>query len=202
MWLRRRRESAGLSQEELAELAGLAMRTVSNLESQRIRRPHSSSLQKLADALGLSPRASAELRTRFQPGNGSRASQHRLPDTIESRPDGGPAAVPRQLPPTVPSFVGRSTELAQLDRWLAEARREVAASSAIFGIGGLAGVGKTALALCWAHRVAREFPDGQLYVTLGGHLRPARSAGRLTRPRRSARFSLLLAPHRSECRRL
>ena len=175
MWLRRRRESAGLSQEELAELAGLAMRTISNLESQRIRRPHSSSLQKLADALGLSPRASAELRTRFQPGNGARANQHRLGDTIESRPDGGPAPVPRQLPPTVPSFVGRSTELAQLDRWLAEARMQVA-SPAIFGIGGMAGVGKTALALCWAHRVARESPDGQLYVTLGGRSADAAEA--------------------------
>lgn len=155
------------------------MRTVSNLESQRIRRPHPSSLQKLADALGLSARASAELRTRFQPGNGSRAGQHHPPDTSESRPDGGPAAVPRQLPPTVPSFVGRSAEFAQLDRWLAEARRQLA-SPAIFGIGGMAGVGKTALALCWAHRVASEFPDGQLYVTLGSHAQAGqtRQAGR------------------------
>ena len=167
--------SAGLSQSELAELAGLAMRTVSNLESQRILRPHSSSLQKLADALGLSARASAELRTRFQPGNRSRAAQHRLPDINGSRPDGGLATVPRQLPPTVPSFVGRSAEFAQLDHWLAEARMQ-AASPAIFGIGGLPGVGKTALALCWAHRVASEFPDGQLCVMLGGHAEAGRLA--------------------------
>ena len=151
------------------------MRTVSNLESQRILRPHPSSLQKLADALGLSARASAELRTRFQPGDGSRTGQRRLPDTNESRPDDSPAAVPRQLPPTVPSFVGRPAEFAQLDRWLAEARMQVA-SPAIFGIGGMAGVGKTALALCWAHRVASGFPDGQLYVTLGGRSADAAEA--------------------------
>jgi transcriptional regulator with XRE-family HTH domain len=183
LWLRRRRESAGLSQSELAELAGLAMRTVSNLESQRILRPHPSSLQKLADALGLSARASAELRARFQPSDGYRAGRPSLPDTSGSRPEGGLAAVPRQLPPTVPSFVGRKAEFAQVDRWLAEARTQVA-SPAIFGIGGMAGVGKTALALCWAHRVASEFPDGQLYVTLGGDAQADQTsqAGQARRP--------------------
>lgn len=155
LWLRRRRESAGLTQEELATRTGLATRTISNLESGRIRRPHLGSLQKLADALDFSARASEELRARFRLS----AGQWR-------EPDGGPVAVPRQLPSTVPSFVGRSAEFAQLDRWLAEARED-AAGAAIFGIGGMAGVGKTALALCWAHRVASEFPDGQLYVTLG-----------------------------------
>jgi transcriptional regulator with XRE-family HTH domain len=166
LWLRRRRESAGLTQEELAERAGLATRTISNLESDRIRRPHSRSLQKLANALGFSARVSDELRARFRLGNSDGASLYR---------EHAPAAVPRQLPSTVPSFVGRSAEFAQLDRWLAEARRD-AAGAAIFGIGGMAGVGKTALALCWAHRVASEFPDGQLYVTLGSHGHVGQSA--------------------------
>jgi hypothetical protein len=141
------------------------MRTVSNLEGHRIRRPHSSSLRKLADALGLSARASAELRRRFQSGDSDGAGQHRRPVLIAAPADGGPSPVPRQLPSTAP-FVGRAAELAQLDRWLTEARKN-AADAAIFGIGGMAGVGKTALALCWAHRVAAEFPDGQLFVTLG-----------------------------------
>lgn len=160
LWLRRRRESAGLTQEELAEHAGLATRTVSNLESHRSRRPHSRSLLKLAGALGLSSRASDELLARFRLDFAE--------ETVRCQPDGAPAAVPRQLPSTVPSLVGRSAEIAQLDQWLAEARQDPS-GPAIFGIGGMAGVGKTALALCWAHRVAGEFPDGQLFVTLGSH---------------------------------
>ncbi|HET7015003.1 MAG TPA: helix-turn-helix domain-containing protein [Streptosporangiaceae bacterium] len=167
LWLRRRRESAGLTQEELAERAGLATRTLSNLESGRIRRPHSRSLDKLAHALGLSARASDELQARFRVNVSDGASY--------SWPGESPAAVPRQLPLTVPSFVGRSAEFALLDRWLAEARRN-AGGAAIFGIGGMAGVGKTALAVCWAHRVASEFPDGQLYVTLGGNGQVGQSA--------------------------
>src|SRR5579871_1923685 len=142
LWLRRRRESAGLTQEELAEHAGLATRTVSNLESHRSRRPHSRSLLKLAGALGLSSRASDELLARFRLDFAD--------ETVRCQPDGAPAAVPRQLPSTVPSLVGRSAEIAQLDQWLAEAR-QYPSGPAIFGIGGMAGVGKTALALCWAH---------------------------------------------------
>jgi transcriptional regulator with XRE-family HTH domain len=160
LWLRRRRESAGLTQEELAELAGIATRTISNLESDRIRRPHPRSLRLVAQALGLSDRASGELQARFQVRAGDAAGQP---------PDPGAAVVtvPRQLPLTVLSFAGRVAEIARLDLWLGEARG-TAAGPAIFGISGMAGVGKTALALHWAHRVAGEFPDGQLHVSLDG----------------------------------
>src|SRR6185437_16446997 len=79
--------------------------------------------------------------------------------------------VPAQLPSAVPAFAGRLAELARLDALLPPAG--AAASSAppaavITAVSGTAGVGKTALALQWAHRVAARFPDGQLYVNLRG----------------------------------
>ncbi|HEY2551100.1 MAG TPA: BTAD domain-containing putative transcriptional regulator, partial [Streptosporangiaceae bacterium] len=74
--------------------------------------------------------------------------------------------VPRQLPAAVPYFTGRAAELAQLTRLLGspEAGRTVVISA----IAGTAGIGKTAFALYWAHQVADQFPDGQLYVNLQG----------------------------------
>ena len=62
-------------------------------------------------------------------------------------------------------FAGREALLAALDR-LADA--EPPATVVISAIAGTAGVGKTALAVQWAHRVADRFPDGQLYVNLRG----------------------------------
>jgi DNA-binding SARP family transcriptional activator/Flp pilus assembly protein TadD len=82
-----------------------------------------------------------------------------------------PVPVPAQLPPAVPGFAGRGAELARLDAVLAQAERERSAGSAavvISAVSGTAGVGKTALAVHWAHRVAPRFPDGQLYVNLRG----------------------------------
>jgi tetratricopeptide (TPR) repeat protein len=74
---------------------------------------------------------------------------------------------PHELPSDVYGFTGRSAELARLDALLAGA----AASSAVVisAVSGTAGVGKTALAVHWAHRVADRFPDGQLYVDLRGY---------------------------------
>jgi tetratricopeptide (TPR) repeat protein len=72
-----------------------------------------------------------------------------------------PSVVPRQLPADVTGFVGRAGQLAELDG-LCRARRPVAV------VAGTAGVGKSALALHWAHRVVPEFADGQLYVNLRG----------------------------------
>jgi tetratricopeptide (TPR) repeat protein/transcriptional regulator with XRE-family HTH domain len=183
-WLRQLRESEGLTQEELARRAGLATRTISNLESDRVRRPHPRSLRMVADALGLSEGAGSELQARFRLRNGEGTG--RRPDAGESgrapevRPQPGLAviaaiAVPRQLPPAVAPFVGRAIELARLDQWLRQARSDAAAAP-VFAIGGMAGVGKTALALHWAHRVASEFPDGQLHVSLGGADRASQSA--------------------------
>lgn len=76
---------------------------------------------------------------------------------------------PRQLPASVPDFTGRQAELAALTRVLDEANGSTFPGALVISaIGGTAGVGKTALALHWAHRVAHRFPDGQLHVNLRG----------------------------------
>ena len=75
--------------------------------------------------------------------------------------------VPAQLQADVTDFVGRSEELAELDLLLAAAERSPTAM-VISAVAGTAGVGKTALALRWAHRVRSNFADGQLYVNLRG----------------------------------
>jgi DNA-binding SARP family transcriptional activator/tetratricopeptide (TPR) repeat protein len=84
--------------------------------------------------------------------------------------------VPRELPADVPAFTGRAAELAELDRLLGPDRAGSAQvgparspAAVISAVSGTAGVGKTALAVHWAHRVADRFPDGQLHVNLRGY---------------------------------
>src|SRR5215475_7187597 len=97
--LRTHRECLQLTQEELAQRAGLAVRTVRELEAGRVLRPRGHSLRLLADALGLDD----EARTDFMSG-AYRTS--RFPDSAE---------VPRQLPGEVAGFAGRHDVLAALD---------------------------------------------------------------------------------------
>jgi DNA-binding SARP family transcriptional activator/tetratricopeptide (TPR) repeat protein len=78
-------------------------------------------------------------------------------------------AVPRQLPATVGCFTGRDAELAALTGLLGPQPGVRAQALVISAIGGTAGVGKTALAVQWAHQAADWFPDGQLYVNLRGY---------------------------------
>ncbi len=77
--------------------------------------------------------------------------------------------VPRELPAAVASFTGRGTELAALDALLDTPPAGAPPAMLITAIGGTAGVGKTALAVQWAHRIIGRFPDGQLYVNLRGY---------------------------------
>lgn len=70
-----------------------------------------------------------------------------------------------QLPPSTRQFVGREAELASLTR-LVDA--QAPAALVVATIDGMAGIGKTALALTWAHQVRDRFPDGQLHVNLRG----------------------------------
>ncbi|WP_436758829.1 BTAD domain-containing putative transcriptional regulator [Streptosporangium sp. V21-05] len=76
-------------------------------------------------------------------------------------------AAPAQLPLDARGFAGRLRELAQLDAFWAAATEQPAALT-VMAVSGTAGVGKTTLAVHWAHRVRDRFPDGQLYVNLRG----------------------------------
>lgn len=75
--------------------------------------------------------------------------------------------VPRQLPSAPRSFVGRDNELAVLSGSLDHGARPVGAVT-ISALAGTGGIGKTALALHWAHRNIDRFPDGQLFIDLRG----------------------------------
>jgi tetratricopeptide (TPR) repeat protein len=77
------------------------------------------------------------------------------------------ATMPAQLPRDVYGFAGRAGELDRLDELLAAGGTQVP-TVVISALSGTAGVGKTALAVHFAHRVATRFPDGQLYTDLRG----------------------------------
>ncbi len=95
-------------------------------------------------------------------------SSARLAGNIRRLTAAAPAVpgVPRQLPAAVRHFAGRAAELNALTALLEGTRS--GSTVVISAIGGTAGVGKTALAIHWAHSAASQFPDGQLYVNLRG----------------------------------
>jgi DNA-binding SARP family transcriptional activator/tetratricopeptide (TPR) repeat protein len=119
-----------------------------------------------------------------------RADPSLAPPRTEAR---AAAPVPRELPADVPAFTGRAAELAELDRLLgpfptaadpgvgraglapdgsrppAQNGFGPAPAAVISAVSGTGGVGKTALAIHWAHRAADRFPDGQLHVNLRGY---------------------------------
>ncbi|MCI2422790.1 tetratricopeptide repeat protein [Saccharopolyspora sp. K220] len=118
--------------------------------------------QRLSNELGLDP--GPELRELYErllrDDPTLRNPQRRIEPALGIR-----RPIPAELPPAPAGFVGRHRELGELDRMLAG--RE-SGSSLLAVVTGTAGVGKSALALTWAHRVEHEFPDGQLYAELRG----------------------------------
>ena len=84
------------------------------------------------------------------------------------------AVVPRQVPQPTGHFTGRAAELRELSQVAGQARAD--GTAAISVILGMPGIGKTALAVQWAHQESALFPDGQLFVNLRGY-GPAGQAG-------------------------
>jgi len=155
--LRRLRAEAGLTQEELAEAAGLSPRAISDLERGMVATPHKDTVRLLAEALHLADSARAEFeavaRARAGPGRAG---------------TGGVAAATRTLPRDIASFTGRRQELQELAK-LADAAADAGGVVSIHAIGGMAGVGKTAFTVHAAHRLADRFPGGQIFLPLHGH---------------------------------
>jgi DNA-binding SARP family transcriptional activator len=122
---------------------------------------------RLNRELGIGPGEELEegyvrvLRQDVRPGNRERVTVRRpaLSGTVD--------VVPRQLPSAPRYIIGRASELAALSALL-EANPRQANGVVIASVTGMAGIGKTALALHWAHLVAKRFPDGQLFVNLRG----------------------------------
>src|SRR5215469_17477281 len=163
--LRQFRAEARLTQEELAEAAGVSPRSVSDLERGINRTARKDTAVLLADALGLT----GQVRVLFVAAARGRAP---AAEVLTARPDGAAGgsavAVTRSLPRDIGSFTGRETELARLLGTLAG----VAAGDGPPGlcvIDGMAGIGKTTLAVHAAHRLAGGFPDGQFFLPLQAH---------------------------------
>ncbi|MET3424676.1 DNA-binding SARP family transcriptional activator [Actinoplanes tereljensis] len=105
--------------------------------------------RRLADELGLDP------------GEELRAAQREVLIAASAPPPR--KRTPAQIPAALPGFTGRAVELAAIGE-----AAEPGGSMPVIAVSGMAGAGKTALAVQWAHTAADTYPDGQLYADLRG----------------------------------
>ncbi|MCB5164951.1 helix-turn-helix domain-containing protein [Streptomyces bambusae] len=159
--LHRLRTEAGLSQEELAHAAGVSVRALSYMERGHSRGPQRRTVQALADALRLDEDGARELERTASLGRPRRARTADAPPPAVVPAAVGQIAAPDLLPRAPRGFYGRTAEL---DALSSAAEGEAPVCLAV----GPAGVGKTALALHWAHLNRAAFPDGRLYADLRG----------------------------------
>ncbi len=138
--LRRFRLRAGLSQEALAEKAGVSVNTIGALEEGQRRRPYPNTLRALADSLDLAGADRAAL--------------------LSSGGDRPPAASPSALPLPLTTLVGREAEVAQIMTLLRSP------DTRLLSLLGPGGVGKTRLAVEVATKMREEFADGVAFVDL------------------------------------
>lgn len=120
-------------------------------------------LDRIVTELGATP---AELREWSEAWFRASADQE-VKKRVNARVD-LPDAVPRELPADVSAFTGRAAELAELNRLLVDVGRETKAV-VLSAVAGMAGVGKTALAVHWGRAADSAFPDGCLYIDLRGY---------------------------------
>jgi len=153
--LKARRREAGLTQNDLAARAGVGVRTVRDLERGRASRPQRTTVNLLADALGLTGRARAEFLAAARGGEAP-ARTRQPPD--EARVQLAPASTApapnrgRGLPPAGP-LVGRDLDVA-------EVALTILRGDGLVSLVGLAGVGKTSVALAIIERVKERHPGG------------------------------------------
>jgi tetratricopeptide (TPR) repeat protein/transcriptional regulator with XRE-family HTH domain len=163
--LRYWREQAGLTQEQLAEHAGLSARTIRSSEGGQAC-PRAQTVRLLAEGLGLDELARTRLhaaahQSRCAPRPALPADRLRRPADL---------VVPAQLPPDIVDFTGRADMVERFGVLLVGAPDDAARSTAmaVTAVVGAGGVGKTTLAVHIGHRVRARFPDGQLFIDLRG----------------------------------
>ena len=148
------RRRGGLTYRDVEQRTGLSRSTVQYLVAKRTSPPEYYELVALVERLGGSWDADWERLWQLAAGVGSAS-------------DAVPPPAPAELPPDVRGFGGRAAELSVLDSLLPELRP--GGPLVMAALSGTAGVGKTALALHWAHRRRSAFPDGRLHVDLHGY---------------------------------
>lgn len=150
--LRRARRAAGLTQEELAERAGLSVRAISDLERGVYRAPRRDTLDLLADALALPP--------------ADRAAWERVRRSLATRSPPAPSPTdtiewtPGHLPAPLSSFVGREADVASVAGLVQRP------GTRLVTLTGTGGVGKTRLALAIARRLQTAFRDEVWFIDL------------------------------------
>ena len=162
--LKRIRIDAGLTQEELAKASGISVRAICDLERGINHTARKDTARLLADGLNLTgpARKAFEEVARGRPPHDARVAEPRLLSTE------GLIAATQTLPRDIASFTGRETEIIRLVSEVAG----TADAEGVVGvcvIGGMAGIGKTALAVRAAHLLKYRFPDGQIFLPLHGH---------------------------------
>lgn len=144
--LRQLRTDMGISLHQFARLTNYSPGYLSRIENGH-RAPHAKLARRCDEILG---------------ADGALASLVSATSAVKHRP----LTMPAQLPPDTACFSGRSDPIAKLNALLAD--RDRAHAVKVAAVSGTPGVGKSVLAVHWAHQVADQFSDGNLYVDLRG----------------------------------
>nr|AGS49531.1 hypothetical protein [uncultured bacterium esnapd8] len=151
------RVRSGLTQEEVAERAGVSVRALRNIELGTVTRPRRRTVEALLDVVGVGPDEADALEA---------LDAYDAPAAVDTLP----------APPTY--FVGRAEAVDELQRYLTEVRRSEPATVLVVGA---AGSGKTALAVHVAHRLQEQFPDGRCFLGFGREPSPSGAVTRMLR---------------------
>jgi transcriptional regulator with XRE-family HTH domain len=148
--LRTARRESGLTLEELSGRAGVGIRTLGDLERNRISRPHRRTVDALLGSLPIDDERRAAIWAAARPA-----------------PVPVPASASVPADPPAARTVGREAETANLRRWFDHWHRGQRSPGPVI-ISGLPGVGKSTFSEAFCHTHVDEFPDGQLVLDLGG----------------------------------